>query len=126
VDEIERAGRERAGADVVPNDLDVRGAYPTQIPQLQVGGDHPPGRADHLRQPPGDRPSPPADLQAPRALADPQTLNTPLGQRVQTLLQQLKTARFILGGMRERVIRGLTHSAIISCGTPRGPLRASP
>jgi hypothetical protein len=26
------------------------------------------------------------------------------------LLQQLKTARFVLGGMRERVVRYLTHS----------------
>jgi len=31
-------------------------------------------------------------------------------QRVEALLQQLKTARFVLGRMRERVIRSLTHS----------------
>ena len=35
-----------------------------------------------------------------RAPADLEPLNAPLGQRVQTLLQQLKTARFVLGGMR--------------------------
>ncbi len=76
-----RAGRKRAAADVVPNDLDVRGVNLTQEPDLQVGSDHPPGRADHIGQPPGDRPSPPADLQAPRALADSKTLNAPLGKR---------------------------------------------
>jgi hypothetical protein len=42
------------------------------------------------------------------------------------LLQQLKTTRFVLGGMRERVVRSLTHSAIISRGTPRRPLPAIP
>ena len=108
--EIERAGRKRAGADVVPDDLDVEGVYLTQKPQLQVGSDHAPGRASHIGQPPGDRPSPPTDLQTPRALADSKTLNAPLRKRVETLLQQLKTARFVLGGMRERVVRSLTHS----------------
>ncbi len=55
-------------------------------------------------------PRPPADLQAPSARADAKTLNAPLRKRVETLLQQLKAARFVLGGMRERVIRSLTHS----------------
>jgi len=110
VDEIERARRKRIGADVVPEDLDVRGVYLAQEAQLQVGGDHPSGRAGDFRQPPGDRPSPPTDFQAPSAFADPKTLNAPLGQGVETLLQQLKTARFVLGGMRERVVRCLTHS----------------
>ena len=57
--EIERAGRKRIGTDVVPDDLDVRGVYLTQKPNLQVGTDHAPGRASHIGQPPGDRPSPP-------------------------------------------------------------------
>ena len=48
VDEIESAWRERAGADVVPEDLDVRGVYLTQKPQLQVGGEHVAARAGHL------------------------------------------------------------------------------
>jgi hypothetical protein len=65
--EIEGARRKRVGADIVPKDLDVRGVYLGQKPQLQVGGDHAPGRADDVRQPPGDRPSPPTDLQTPRA-----------------------------------------------------------
>jgi hypothetical protein len=108
--ELERAGRKRVYADVVPEDLDVRGVYLTQKPQLQVGGDHAPGRADDIGQPPGDRPSPPADLQASGAIADSKTLNAPLRQGVETLLQQLKTARFVLGGVRERVVRSLTHS----------------
>src|SRR5262249_20697162 len=126
VDEIERAWRKRVGADVVPQDLDVRGVYPSQQPSLQVGSDHPPGRASHIGQKPGDRPSPPADLQAPGALADPKTLNAPLRQRVETLLQQVKTARFVLGGMRERVVRRLTHSEDHKGpGTLRGPHRAS-
>jgi len=110
VDEIERAGRKRVGADVVPEDLDVRGVYLGQEPQRQVGGSDASVRADDIRQPPRDRPSPPADLQAPSALADANTLKTLLGKRVETLLQQLKTARFVLGGMRERVARSLTHS----------------
>jgi hypothetical protein len=110
VNEIERAWRKRVGADVVPDDLDVRGVYLTQKPQLQVGGDHAPGRANYLRQPPGDRPSPATDLQAPSALADAKTLNAPFRKRVETLLQQLETARFSVGGMRERVVRRLTHS----------------
>jgi hypothetical protein len=108
--EIERARRKRIGADVVSKDLDVRDVYLGQEAQLQVGGDHPPGRADDFRQPPGDRPPPPTDFQAPSALADPKTLNAPLGKGVETLLQQLKTARFVPGGMRERVVRCLTHS----------------
>jgi len=33
------------------------------------------------------------------------------------LLQQLKTARFVLSGMRERIVRSLTHARIISRGT---------
>ena len=37
----------------------VRGVYLAQKPQLQVGSDHAAGRANHSRQPPGDRPSPP-------------------------------------------------------------------
>ena len=124
--EIERAGPKRAGADVVSDDLDVRGVYLTQKPDLQVGSDHAPGRANQIGQPPGDRPSPPTDFQTPSAHADPETLNALFRKRVETLLQQLKTARFVLGGMRERVVRSLTHSAIISRGTPRRPLRASP
>ena len=60
--------------------------------------------------PPGDRPSPSTDFQAPSAFTDPKTLNAPLGKGVETLLQQLKTARFVLGGVRERVILCLTHS----------------
>ena len=87
MDEIERARRERVGADVVPEDFDVRGAYLGQEPQLQVGGDHAPGRTDDIGQPPDDRPSPPADLQAPSALADSKTLNAPLRKGVKTLLQ---------------------------------------
>jgi hypothetical protein len=79
VDEIERVRRKCVGADVVPEDLDVRGVYLGQEPQLKVGGDHVSGRADEARQPPGDRPSPPADLQAPSALSDSQTLNAPPG-----------------------------------------------
>ena len=110
VDEIERARRKRVGTDVVPEDLDVRGVYLAQKPHLQVGGDHTPGRADDIRQPPGDRPSPPTNLQTPSALADSKTLNAPLRKGVETLLQQLKTARFVLGGVRERVVRCLTHS----------------
>src|SRR5690242_21187480 len=105
MDEIERAGRKRTGADVMPEDLDVREGYLGQEAQLQVSGDHAAGRAGHVGQPPGDRPPPAADLQAPRALADLKTLDAPLGKRVQTLLQQLKTARFVLRGMRERVVR---------------------
>ena len=58
----------------------------------------------------GDRPSPPTDLQTPSALPDSKTLNAPLRKGVETLLQQLKTARFVLGGVRERVVRCLTHS----------------
>src|SRR5215472_16359578 len=108
--EIERARRKRVGAYVVSKDLDVRGVYLGQKPQLQDGGDHPTGRADDFRQPPGDRPSPSADFQTSSALADPETLNAPLGKGVETLLQQLKTARFVLGGVRERVVRCLTHS----------------
>jgi hypothetical protein len=46
--EIERAWRKRAGADVVPDDLDVRGGYLTQKSNLQIGGDHAPSRASHL------------------------------------------------------------------------------
>ena len=61
-------------------------------PNLQVGTDHAPGRADHIRQPPGDRPSPPTDLQTSSASADSKTLDAPLRERVETLLQQLKTA----------------------------------
>jgi hypothetical protein len=80
MDEIERAGRKRAGADVVPEDLNVRGAG--QEPRLQVSGDHESGRTGHVGQPPGDRPSPPADLQAPGVLADFKTLDAPLGQWV--------------------------------------------
>ncbi len=86
VDEIEGAGRKRIGADVVPKDLDVRGVYLGEKPELQIGGDHTPSRADDLRQPPGDRPSPSADLQTASALADSKTLDAPLRQRVETLL----------------------------------------
>ena len=98
------------GADVAPEDLDVRSVYLGQEPKLQVGGDHAPGRADHIGQPPGDRPSAPADLQAPRALTDFKTLNAPLREQAETLLQQLKTARLVQSGMRERIVRSLTHS----------------
>jgi len=91
MDEIERVRRKRVGADVVPEDLDVRGIDLGQEPHLQVCGDYVSGRADELGQPPGDRPSPPANLQAPRCLADFKTLNAPLRKWVKTLLQQLKT-----------------------------------
>lgn len=116
--EIERARRKRVGTDVVSKDLDVGEVYLGQKPQLQVGGDHASGRTDDISQPPGDRPSPSTDLQAPSALADSKTLNAPLRQRVQTVLQQLKTTRFVLGGMRERIVRCLTHS---QNRKPRGP-----
>jgi len=43
-------------------------------------------------------------------LADAKTLNAALGERVETLLQQLKTTRFVLGGMRKCVVRCLAHS----------------
>ncbi len=120
--EIERARRKRIAADVVPDDLDVRGVYLGQQPDLQVRGDHAPGRTDDLRQPPGDRPPPPADLQTPSTLVDSKTLNAPLRQRVETLLQQLKTARFIRSGMRERIVRCLTHSQNCKprCSSPPG------
>ena len=108
--EIERSGRECVGADVVPKDLDVRGVYLLQKSQLQVGSGHASGRAYDFRQPPRDRPSPSTDLQTPSALADSNTLNAPLRKRIETLLQQLKTARFVLGRMRERVVRCLTHN----------------
>jgi hypothetical protein len=85
VDEIERAGRERVGADVVSDDLDVGSVDLGQKPQLQVGGGHMSGRAGDMGEPPGDRPSPAPDLQTPSALADSKTLNAPLRKRVETV-----------------------------------------
>jgi hypothetical protein len=83
------------------------------------------GRADDIGEPPGDRPSPAPDLQTPSALADSKTLNAPLRKRVETVLQQLKTAGFVVGGMRERVVRSFTHSQdrkpLCSSASGRGP-----
>ena len=101
--------RKGVGADVVSKDLDVRRVYLAQKPQLEVRGDHASGGANDIRQPAGDRPSPPTDLQTPSAPADSKALDAPLRKRVEMLLQQLKTARFVLGGMRERVVWRLTH-----------------
>lgn len=108
--EIERSGRERVGADVVPVYLDVLGVYLGQKHQMQVCSDHASGRADDFRQPSGDRPSRSADLQTPSTLADSKTLNAPLRKGVEPLLQQLETAPFVFGRMRERVVRCLTHN----------------
>jgi hypothetical protein len=36
-----------------------------------------------------------------QSFANPKTLNAPLGKGIEALLQQLKTARFGLGGMRK-------------------------
>ena len=100
--------RKRVGADVVSKDLDVRQVYLAQKPQLEVRGDHASGRPNDLGQPGVIDPRP-TDLQTPGAPADSKTVDSPLREGVETLLQQLKTARFVLGGMRERVVRGLTH-----------------
>jgi hypothetical protein len=71
----------------VSKDLDIRGVYLGQEPQLKVGGDHPPRRPDEISQPPGDRPSPSTDLQTLVASSESKTLNTPFRKGVETLLQ---------------------------------------
>ena len=103
-------GRERVGPDVVSKNFDIRGVYLAQEPHLEIGGRHVSGRANPLGHPPSDRPSPPTDLQTPSAPAYPEALDAPLREWVEMLLQQLKTARVVLGRMRERIIRCLAHS----------------
>jgi hypothetical protein len=103
--EIERAQWKRVGADIVPKDLDVRCAYLAQEPQFEVRRDHASARTNDVRQPASNRPSPPTYLQTPSAPADAKTPDAPLRKGIETLLQQLKTARFVLSGMRERIVR---------------------
>ena len=117
--EIERAKRKAVGADVVSKDLDVRRVYLAQKTQLEIRSDHASGGANDIRQPAGDRPSPPTDLQTPSAPADSKPLNAPLRKGVEMLLQQLKTARFVLGGMRERIIWRLAHDQNRKAGSLR-------
>jgi hypothetical protein len=91
VDEVERPLWEAVGANVVMKDIEIRSIDRFEEVELEVRGSHMPARADAVDEPTGDRPVSPADLETPGTGSDPEPLDTPDRQRVQTFLKQFET-----------------------------------
>ena len=95
VHEIERPLREAVGADVVAEHFDVRSADLLEEAGLEIRRGHMPVRADLLGEPARDRAASAADLQASSTSRDGEPLDPPDRERVETLLEQLESARLV-------------------------------
>jgi hypothetical protein len=113
VNEIERPLRERVGAKVMAQNLDVRLVDRGEEVELEVGGGHVPFGADVSGKPVSDRAAAAADLETPGASTDSEPVDAPNRQWIETLLEQLETARLVLGEMGKRVVRHVAHAQIV-------------
>jgi hypothetical protein len=114
VDEIERSLRERVGAEVVAEDLNIGSIDGGEKIELQIRCGHSPVRADEFREPTRDRAPTAAYLETQCAGPDAESLDAPHGQRIETLLKELEAARLVGGGVRKRVIGRFAHRVILS------------
>ena len=97
VNEFEGTGREVVRAKIVSKDGEVRRRQGGQEICLQVGGCDVTGRSDMVAEPTSDRAAAPSDFEAAGTRFESKALDTPHGERVESLLEQLQSPGFVDG-----------------------------
>src|SRR5581483_2527619 len=124
VDEVVVALLEVVGHDVVPADFEILLGQLLQEPGVEVGGHHPPARADPVAEPPGDGARPGADLEAAGAGRERQSPEGGAGPGVEDRLEEVEPAALVLPGVLEEVRHPVQAVSGPSGSLPFGVSRA--